>query len=249
MSLSLTQSATAVSAYAIASFLGINGTEPYIYSVLPDGAGGTINATTGAYTAPNQASSDPRRAYDTIQVEDGDAATATAQILVGTPLLLVWDIFKHELGLDDDHIYLWDQKIMQPKDSGLYVAISVPICKPIGNVNEISSVVSGMSQGQFVSMQAMVDIDVISRGPAARDQKESVLLAVQSVYSQQQQQANGFYLAPMSGRGGFVNLSFVDGAAIPYRYRISLAMQYAYQYSQPSQYFDTFQGPDFYTDD
>lgn len=243
MTLSLTQSATAVGSSCVASFLAINGTGPYTYAVLPGGAGGTINASTGEYTAPAIVSSDPRYAYDTIQVTDSTLATATAQILAALPLLLACEIFQHEMGLDNNHCYLWDQKIFQPKDSGLYIAISQTDCKPIGNVNNNEAT----EQGQYVSMSSRLDLDIISRGPAARDLKESVLLAVGSQYSQQQQNANAFYISPLTNT--FTNLSPIDGAAIPYRYRISFTFQYFYQHVQPSQYFDTFEPFEVFTDD
>lgn len=244
MPLALAQSATAVGARAPASFNATGGTSPYVYSVNPGGAGGTIDATTGIYAAPSAASSDPRLAYDTITVTDDDAATATARILVGTPLVLFCEILQRELGLADGRVYLWDQKIQQPTDSGLYVAVSVPSCKPFGNVNRITSdgdtPGDGMTQAAFVAMQALLDVDIISRGPAARDRKEEVILALGSVYAQQQQTANSFFVGKLPANGRFINLSDVDGAAIPYRYRISIFMQYAFQKSKPSDYFDAF---------
>ncbi len=244
MTLTLRQTATAVGAGGFASFGGTGGAEPYAYTVLPSGAGGTIDITTGDYTAPAAVSSNPRMLYDTIQVEDYAAATATAQILVGTPLLLFCEILQRELGLSAGRVYLWDQKIMQPTDDGLYIAVSVPSCKPFANVNRNVSAGSnpgdGMTQEQFIAMYATVDIDIISRGPAARDRKEEIILALGSNYAQQQQNACGFNVGKLPPNGRFINLSEVDGAAIPYRYRISVAMQYAFQKTQASQYFDTF---------
>lgn len=238
MTLTLTQSLTAVAPFITSSFLGIGGTEPYEYSVLDGGAGGTIDSSTGIYTAPAVASSnDPTMLYDTIQVTDYAAVTATAQILIGSPLLLFCDIIQQELGLATGRVYLWDQKIFQPTDSGLYVAVSVPLCKPFGNVNAYASVTDGgLNQGQSVNMFAQVDIDIISRGPDARDRKEEVILALNSTYAQQQQEANSFYIAKLSSR--FINLSQVDGAAIPYRYKVTVNMQYCFIKTSAAPYFN-----------
>jgi hypothetical protein len=87
-------------------------------------------------------------------------------------------------------------------------------------------------------MLAVTDIDIISKGPAARDRKEEIILAFNSNYAQQQQDANSFYIGKIST--GFLNLSDIDGAAIPYRYRISVNMQYAFQKASPVSRFDTF---------
>ncbi len=177
MTLSLTQTKTALGPGLTASFLGVGGSEPYAYTVATGGAGGTVDYSTGIYTAPAVLGTGPIHAYDTIVVTDYAAATASSTILVGTPLLLFCEILQKELGLANGRVYLWDQKIMQPTDSGLYVAVSVPSCKPFSNVNRN---VDG-DQDQFVSMLATVDIDIISRGPEARDRKEEIILALNSV--------------------------------------------------------------------
>ncbi len=208
------------------------------------GAGGTIDSTSGIYTAPTVVSSDPAKLYDTIQVTDYAAATATAQILVGTPLLLFCEVIQQELGLANGRVYLWDQKIMQPSDSGLYIAVSVPGCRPFANVNR--QAVNGIDAEQFVSMLATADIDIISRGPSARDRKEEVILALNSTYAQQQQEANSFYIGKLPPGSRFINLSEVDGAAIPYRYRISVNLQYAVSKTKAVPYFGTFADPTVY---
>lgn len=244
MSLSLAQTLTAVAVNLTSSFQGNGGTGPYTYSVLPGGAGGAINATTGVYTAPPAVSEDPTTLYDTVQVIDSLAATATAQILVGTPLLLFCEILQKELGLANGRVYLWDQKIMQPTDLALYIAVSVPSCKPFSNNIALSA--SGVSV-QDVNMWAQLDIDIISRGPAARDRKEEVVLAFNSFYAQQQQEANSFYIGKLPPGAKFLNLSNIDGSAIPYRYKISVALQYAVTKTEQAQYFNSFSNVDLAT--
>lgn len=228
MVLQLQQSKTALSPNTGASFLGVGGTAPYLYSVTPSGAGGSIDSNTGVYAAPAVASSDPAFAYDTIQVTDAALAVATAKILVGTPLLLFCEMLQRELNLADGRVYLWDQKIMQPTDAGLYVAVSVSGCRPFGSSNRGAVVGNDYAFVQFIAMQATLDLDIISRGPDARDRKEEVILALGSLYSQQQQEANSFNIARLPVGGRFINLSQIDGAAIPYRYRISVNIQYAF---------------------
>ncbi len=244
MALVLAQSATAVAVNITASFLASGGSAPYLYSVLPGGAGGTIDPSSGVYTAPAVVSSDPAALYDTVQVDDYAAATATAQILVGTPLLLFCEVLQREMGLANGRVYLWDQKLMQPTDSGLYIAVSVPSCKPFANINRPSSSGGGMVAQQSVNMQATANVDIISRGPAARDRKEEVILAFGSNYAQTQQEANSFYIARLPSSGRFLNLSDVDGAAIPYRYRIPINLLYAVSKTKAIQSFNDFTSPE-----
>jgi len=238
MPLTIAQTATAVATNCPASFQGIGGTGPYTYAVLAGGAGGAIDINTGEYTAPTVVSPNPVQDFDTIRVTDSLAATATTQILVGTPLLLFCEIIQQEMNLPNGRVYLWDQKIMQPTDSNLYIAVSVPLCKPFANSNRSTPLLGSLTSAQFVSMLATLDIDIISKGPAARDRKEEIILALDSDYARRQQEANSFYIGKLSTN--FVNLSQVDGAAIPYRYRISVQMQYAFFKSAATDYFDTF---------
>lgn len=242
MTLILTSSVTAMAAGLSTYFLGVGGTAPYTYAVLPNGAGGTINASTGQYTAPAIISENPVYAYDTIKVTDNVSATATEQILIGTPLILVCDILQSQLGLDNKHIYLWDQKILQPTDSDLYLAIGVVSSKIFGSSNNYKSG-SGLNALQSVNVMDTLSIDAISRGPAARDQRANIIMAFNSTYSESQQELNSFYLAPLPSNGTYLNLSQQDGSAIPYRFRITVNMQYFQTNLQPIPYFSNFQTP------
>lgn len=242
MSLILTQTITALLPGLTSSFLAIGGTPSYTYSVRPGGAGGTINSSTGVYTAPASMGITPQTLYDTIQVMDSVSSIATSQILVGNVMLMFCEIIQNQLGLAQGRVYLWDQKIFQPTDNDLYIAVSNPSCRPFGN-NLSFDGSSGFNALPTVNMQAMMDIDIISRGPAARDRKEEVLIALYSVYSQQQQEINSFTIGRLPAGGRFINLSSVDGAAIPYRYKISVNMLYAVTKTLAVPYFGTFQGP------
>lgn len=247
MSLAITGTKTALGPNLTASFLGSGGTEPYVYSVVAGGAGGTIDDETGVYTAPAQVSDELSEIYDTIRVTDDEGDTADAQILVGDPLLLFCEILQQELSLANGRVFLWDQKIFQPTDSGLYIAVSVPSCKPFGNTMQKGA--SGWDTAkQYLNMMATIDLDIISRGPAARTRKEEVLLALNSIYSQSQQEMNSFSIGRLPPGSRFVNLSMLDGAAIPYRFRISINMQYTVSKSKSIPYFDEFSEVEIATD-
>lgn len=240
MSLALTQTLTALAAGLTASFQGVGGTAPYAYSVRANGASGVIDASTGIYQAPAVVPSAPAKLYDVIQVLDADGATATSQILVGTPLLLFCEVIQQEMGLANGRVYLWDQKIMQPTDSGLYIAVSVLRPKPFANTNKFNA--DGTST-QSVNMYADLQVDIISRGPEARDRKEELILALNSNYAQSQQEINSFYIGKLPPGAQFLNLSNIDGAAIPYRYAIGVSIQYFVTKVKAVPYFDTFVTP------
>lgn len=241
MSLLLTSSVTALAPNRIASFLAVGGTAPYVYSVVPGGAGGSIDSATGLYTAPAEVSPNPKQANDIILVTDDAAQTAQLPILVTNVLGLVAEIIQSEMGLAAGRVYFWDQKIEQPHDNGLYVAIGIQNSKPFGNTTRCVPG-AGLDAVQSINVLDTLSIDIISRGPDARTRKEEVLLALNSIYSESQQELNSFFVGKISTN--FVNLSQIDGAAIPYRFNISVNVQYFVTKVKAVPYFDTFSGPE-----
>lgn len=232
MSLALVAGSLAMAPGVPQPFTGIGGTPPYAYLVLPNGVGGTIDPSSGLYTAPN--------AYgtDNIQVSDSAGNVTQTQVLVGSALQLLCDVIQQEMDLGPGQVYLWDQKINIPNDNLLYVAVAALNPKPFSNSNRPDGL---GNTNQYVNMATTVSIDIISRGPDARDRKEQVILALNSNYAQSQQELNSFYMSKIST--AFVNLSEIDGAAIPYRFNISMVLQYAISKTSAISYFDNFSTP------
>jgi hypothetical protein len=227
---------TAVGPGITSSIGASGGTSPYTFSIRPGGAGGTINSSTGLYTAPSAVPTTPSTQYDTIVATDSVGAFGTFQMLVGDPLLLFCDIIQNQMGLPNGRVVLWDQKIFKPTDNGLYVVISILSCKAFGNDNSHSSSSGGLNSNQSVNMAAILQVDIMSRDSSARIQKEGVLLALSSDYAEQQQNANNFYIGKLPPAAQFTNLSLQDGAAIPYRFVISVVIQYLYTKAQSVSY-------------
>lgn len=240
MSLSVSQSVFAMRPNLKTYFLGIGGTGPYSYAVLGGGAGGSIDSVTGQYTAPVAVNPDPKFDVDRIQVTDSLAATAIGQILIANPLQLFCDIIQQGMGLASGRVFLWDQKIFQPQDAGLFVVVSEISSRPFGNTLTPDGSGGGVQAIQSLNMMTTLSIDAISRGPEARDRKEEILLALNSIYSQSQQTTNSFNIGKLPAGSRFINISNEDGAAILYRYNISINMQYAFTKAQAVPYFDDF---------
>lgn len=243
----LNQTLTAVGPNLTSSFLAGDGTPPYIYSVKSGGAGGIIDSSTGLYTAPSSVNGGnfgpPDQIYDTVQAVDSLGNIALSEILVGNALLLFCDIIQNQLGLANGRVYLWDQKLFQPTDSGLYVAVSVLSCKPFANTNKFDGSSSNSNSEQSVNMYALLQIDIISRDTEARDRKEEVILALNSNYARLQQTANSFNIGKLPPGSQFTNLSQQDGAAIPYRFTIAVGLQYFFTKTTAVDSYGTFLTP------
>lgn len=235
MPLAIAQNATAVGPRMPASFVASGGTAPYEYSVVAGGAGGTIDASSGLYTAPAVVNPDPAKTSDTILVTDYAAATATVSILVGTPLLLLCEIIQRGMQLANGRVYLWDQKIFQPKDYDLYIAVGVANSKVFGASTRMNE---DDEEERSVNIRDQVEIDLISRGPAARDRRGELVSVLNGFYSRRQQDANAFNIGVQPNT--FTDLSRVDGAAIPYRFKISVGLLYCVTNAQATTFYDQF---------
>jgi hypothetical protein len=222
------------------SFKAAGGTEPYTYAISDNKSGAYIDPVTGDYFAGITI------ATDTITVTDSSVVpiVVTTTISVLTTRHLICDIIQNQLDLTADRVYLWDQKIMQPKDFGLYVAVGVLSRKPFSNSRKTRP--DGVSVIQSMNFQESISIDIISRGTDARDRKEEILMALNSVYSQQIQNQNSFFIAPITTQ--IRNLSHQDGAAIPYRYHIDVTIMYSISKIKTVPYYDDIPSFEFMVD-
>lgn len=242
MALSLLQNYRAVTFGSLSVPFGASGgSAPYVFSVLPGGAGGTIGSSTGIYVSPAS-----NTGLDVIQVTDASANVVTGSILVCTALELVCDVIQTSMGLANDQVYLYNQKYNIPPDSRLYVAVGVNYCKPFGNRPKYVGGSSTLAATQSVNMLANLSIHIFSRSTAALNLKEQVLLALSSPYAESQMELNSFFIAPLTT--GFTNIGVVDGAAIPYHFYLSANLQYFSTLTTNPSYFGSFQSVDVITD-
>lgn len=240
MSLTLSTSLHAMGPGLTTSVAGQGGVEPYVYSVLPGGAGGHINASTGLYSSPVNVPSNAKTCSDLLVVTDANGDQATTRITTLGALGLFCDILQTFLGLAQGRVYLYNQKIFQPKDAGLYIAVGILNMKPFGNTTPLDGSGSGLSSIQSVNTLATLSVNIISRDTSALRRKEEIILALNSIYSQSQQELNSFYVGKLPPGSQFVNLSEVDGAAIPYRFNISVNIQYFATLPKEVPYYDDF---------
>lgn len=216
-------------------FGATGGTAPYTYSLSSDPSGGSIDPSSGLYTSGSA------NCIDTIRVTDSTSAYVETEIAVMYPLGLVCDIIQTSMGLSQGQVYMWDQKVNIPVDSRLYVAVGIQSCKPFGNRPKYQGGSSTSINIQSINMLATVSIDILSRSTLALDLKEQVLMALTSNYAEQQMELNSFFIAGIPT--SLVNVSQVDGTAIPFRFQFLCNMQYFSVLPQAIDYYDVFSTP------
>jgi hypothetical protein len=240
MSLSILPAVADLAVGVPRNFQAFGGTPPYSYSLRGKGSLDVV----GNYVAPAVLPREVKEQVAVITVTDAANATASAEVFICSPLLLLGKIIQRELGLFDGRVFLWDQKINSPTDQDMWVAISALSPKCYSNRNYFNPLTN--MQEQQSSWCTDVDVDIISRGPEARDRKEEVVMALKSQHAVQQMELNSFSVSqiPSSIR----NLSEVDGAAIPYRFNFSVKLLYNVKKIQPAAYFDTFEASEVLVD-
>lgn len=243
MAISIVQNRGAVMPRGRAIFSATGGIPPYAYFVEPDGAGGSINSSTGYYTAPNFLQADPAKQVDTIRVVDSDGEIGYATIIVSDVLAVLVDILLKEFSWDTDRIYTQNQNMPERKDQRAYIVVSEGYSVPFGASSRASSTEEGMDYTRAVATRSVINFDIKSKSLEALHEKERILLGLCSNYSLNAQSALGFKIARLPSANGFVNLSGVDGSAIPYWYRVSINVIHAKYLVRASEYYDKFQGP------
>ncbi len=250
--LSIQGTKTALVINNIPYFGASGGTPTYTFSVAPmvvgvSGAGGTINSSTGLYTAPSSVQPNSRNFYDTIIVTDSTGATAQAYIWVVYAWQLVGEILANDLAIAPERVYFWNQKIAMPTDNNLFLVLALARSKPLASNNAptgtpVGSGGPGWSQAiSWTQVNSSMDIHVYSRGTDALYRLPEVFESLQSPYSRSQQRANGFYVSKVARNAN--DLSSVDGDAIPYHYVVSCEIIWTHMKTITPPYWATFPEP------
>lgn len=143
--------------------------------------------------------------------------TSTAQLII--------NILKFELGLADNRVWLRDENFVIPTDKDMFAVVGLMSAQTQSNVTFIDprtedDVVVEYQVNQ-VNQREEIQIDLLSRSSEVKKRSWEVIAALQSIYSQQQQELNNFkiFRVPTS----FVNTSSAEGGSNINRYSITIA--------------------------
>lgn len=155
------------------------------------------------------------------------------------PLQCLCEIIQTEMGLADDQVYVYQQKINIPPDDRIYIAVGELSSKPYSNINKTVEIDGVLSEEQSTNFAVQASIDIFSRSTQALFRKEEIILALGSNYAQQIQEAQAIRIARISQ--AFNNLSQLEASAIPYRFQISVTVQYKVTKTKAIPYYDKFE--------
>lgn len=154
-------------------------------------------------------------------------------------------VIRRSLHLSGEQVILARQKYEIPSDSSLLVVLSLEEPRPIGNNSRtVPDAALGMKENQYLSMRDLVQIDVLAMtnpktgANEARDKRNQVVLALQSVLSEQEQESLQYSLARVPA--SFANTSALEATQFLERYTATVAVFYGEEADQYPSYFDSF---------
>lgn len=137
---------------------------------------------------------------------------------------IIINILTERLCLAPEQIWLRDQNRLIPDGKGLFIVVGMVDAKVIGNVTSMTTEtvnsVTAQHELNEVQMCEYTQIDIFSRSNEALLRKWEIVAALQSFYSQQQQELNNFkiFRIPTS----FINTSDAEGGSFINRYTITV---------------------------
>lgn len=166
------------------------------------------------------------------------------------PIKVVADILLNELvelKLQPDQVLLYNQKFDIPGDARPYLSVSVLGTRTFGASTRYESdpITTELIESQNVNRQEMLSILFYSRDNTARVWNWLIPAALVSTYSEQQQEANGIKIAQVPT--SMTDQSEQDGTAILNRFALTINVLAAYHRTKPVPFFDTFPGPQVFT--
>lgn len=137
------------------------------------------------------------------------------------PGKIIRDILISEMELKDSQVRFTNQKFNIPTKGLLIVLSYVGPSKSISNMNEWENDgAEGLIEVQSVTMLHLVQIDILGYGYDVRTRKEEMILALRSVFSQQQQELYQMQIARMPS--GLLDTSFLEETKICTRYTMTI---------------------------
>lgn len=152
-------------------------------------------------------------------------------------LKTVCDIIKVGMNLDQDQIWIYNQKVDIPNDKRVYVVVSLKKEEVFGN-NIHTTDNEGMDEVIWSNIISDVGIEMFSYNTNALNRRYEVLSSMRSVYSVQKQEEYNFSI----GRKPtvFLDSSFMSPTARLYSFYYEYRITHVEHSSRPVEYFDTF---------
>jgi hypothetical protein len=144
-------------------------------------------------------------------------------------------IIQDYMDLKPGTIWLRNEKITQTKEHDFNITVGFMSIKPIGTSTRM---LSDNTEEVSSSMAGVVVVEIYGRTFEVVTRKEEIIQAFCSTASKEAQVAGAFLIAQIPS--SFNDISSIDGAAIPYRFQMTLPVQFITKKVKNIDYYDKF---------
>lgn len=157
--------------------------------------------------------------------------------------VLVLDLIQSQMGLKDDHVFLYNQKANIPPVRDIFVCLSITGDHPFANNTQYvyNPVTDGLDQVQSVNVAETYEVWIYSVDGTARRRRHEVLWALGGTASQQLQEKHSFSIGRLPT--DLTDISYLEGTARINRYSLTFRVTCAYETRKPVGFYDQFSIP------
>lgn len=150
------------------------------------------------------------------------------------PEEIVATIIRDYMQLAPSRVVFYAQNFQAPKDSGIYVIVSLRNRNVIGVSTRIDD---DENEVASTTMRANIDVDIVSKNRDAAERSHEAILATESVIGQQIMNAEG---ARVFREGGLADLTAIEASSALHRYRVSFIVHYTREAVRSVDLYDKF---------
>lgn len=157
-------------------------------------------------------------------------------------LKTVCDILKVGMNLQNDQIWIYNQKIDIPNDKRIYVVVSLKSENVIGNNIQVEGTVENLEENVWSNIITDVGIELFSYNVNALNRRYEVLSSMRSTYSVQKQEELNFNIGrrPVA----FFDSSFFAPSSRLYAYYFMYRVTHVEKLGKKIDYYDDFMDAD-----
>ena len=153
---------------------------------------------------------------------------------------IVRNLIKDYMALDDNHCYIYNNKILMPEDKGLFVVLGIVSNEIIGNNLKYRRTDEALYAITSTSFATTYSVDIFSYDTSARERQYEVINCLGSFESLQSQEQNGYSIARIPT--SFTDLSNLEASKILNRYRATFKVFHKKEIEKVAKYYDKLGG-------
>lgn len=149
------------------------------------------------------------------------------------------DIIKQEMQLDNERVLIYNQKWNLPNTDDIFVYLAYLNETIFGNNRYYEDREDGYYEVQVLEKITSISINIFSKNSTARERKEEIVFAINSTYSQQQQEKYSFKVHRIPSN--FNDISELEASSMLNRFNITIDVINKVEKEKIVEYYDKYE--------